>query len=143
MLTLVGISSRLRNRDGELVEPLPAPLLPNEPPRTDNDGNHLFNPAWNEPSTTFVNDQYLNHTVDLIIQQEVVSILSSAAYISTDQHFIELAHSRRPSQSKPDPQGLQTVLPYTPQGLQFARVGPGVGGGEGQSCAEADKQHQA
>lgn len=81
MLALVGISGRSRNRNGELVEPLPAPLLPNESPRTDNDGNHLFNPAWDQPSTTFSNDQYLNRAVDLIIQQEAVSILPLLSHI--------------------------------------------------------------
>ncbi|KZP25086.1 hypothetical protein FIBSPDRAFT_888249 [Athelia psychrophila] len=73
MLSLVGVSGRLRNRSGELVEPLPAPLPPNEPTRTDNDGNPVFNPSWNDPSTAFINDQYLNRAADLIIQQEANS----------------------------------------------------------------------
>lgn len=79
MLTLVGVSSRLRNRGGELVEPLPAPLSANEPQCSDRDNNPLFNPAWNEPSTVLVNDQYLNRAADLIIQQEAVSVLVSSS----------------------------------------------------------------
>lgn len=76
MLSLVGISSRQRTSTGELLEPLPEPLKFGEPQRTDGstESNPLFNPVWNDASTMFINNQFINRAADLIIQQETVSL---------------------------------------------------------------------
>ena len=73
MLDLLGLESRERNRDGELLVPLPEPLAPGEPPRRDADGNILYNPRWDESATADVNDRYMHAVADLILEQENVS----------------------------------------------------------------------
>jgi len=72
MQALVGIS-RQWGINGEILIPLPNPLPLGEPFHTAPDGTWLFNPQWNQPSLTPINDKFINRATDLIIESKQVS----------------------------------------------------------------------
>lgn len=73
---------------------LPPPLAPNEHFHLAPDGTRLWNPEWYQPSTTPLNDEYLQAVIDLIIDQDKVCFFRCCCLLGLDILYYS-SHSRQ------------------------------------------------